>query len=265
MAYIITERLPPREYLLYKTHCSNPVETIIPVSLAYCPLILRGGDRPTIVTTVGDPRAMLEQLIYCLKQLTDTFLHPNPLSSERQISLYLHILNSPIPCLTSLDSLGMTWVYESCRLAGIIFAAAIRYGVPISEAALIAAQDTDDKFLLENLCRAIYRSLYSSRPFWGELGGCFLWVSLVSASLSQCGVHVELPQDNDFYWSAKARRASLVVPFSYATKLFHARTSSDQAFRITEIMILIQEKLAISAMQKDAAISSDAGNTTSHV
>lgn len=278
MAYIITERLPPREYLLYKTRCSNPVEAIEPVSLAYCPLmILPGGDRPIIhVTTVEDPRAMLEQLICCLQQLTDTFLHPKheSLSSDRQKSLYLHILNSPIPCLSSSsDSSGMTWIYESCRLAGIIFAAAIRYGVPISRAAPIAAQDVDDKFLLENLCRAIYRSPYSSRPFWGELGGCFLWVSLVSASLSQCGVDVELPQDDDLYWSAKARRASLVVAFSYATKLFHARASSDQAFLITEIMIRIQEKLAISAMQKDAEdlgtplvpITSDAGNTTSHV
>jgi hypothetical protein len=245
MAYIITERLPPKEYLQYKTHCSNPVETITPVSLEYCPLlVLPGGDRP-IIKPMEDARAMLEQIIYLLQQLTYDFLHPDPFSSTRQKSLYLHILRSPVSCLSSSDS-PMTWIYESCRLAGIIFAAAIRYGVPISSAALIAAQDSNEEFLLENLCRAIYRSPYSSQPFWGELGGCFLWVSLVSASLSQCGAHIDCPKD-DLYWNAKARRASLVVPFSFATKLFHARTSLDQAFQITEVMILIQEKLAVNS------------------
>lgn len=250
MAYIITEHLPPREYLLYKTHCSNPVEAITPVSLAYCPLIVFPGGNSPIITTIKDPREMFEQLIYLLQQLTYNFLHPEPSSSDRQKLLYLQILKSPTPCLSSSDS-SMTWIYESCRLAGIIFAAAIRYGVPISTAALIAANDSNEMFLLESLCRAIYHSPYSSQPFWGELGGCFLWVSLVSASLSQCGVHVDFPQD-ELYWKAKSRRASLVVPFSFATKLFHARNTSDEAFHITEIMILIQEKLAVSAEHEDA-------------
>lgn len=245
MAYIITESPPPREYLQYTTHCSNAVQQIAPVSLAYCPLILLAGNDCPITTTVGDPRAMLQRLIYLLQQLTDNFLHPGPLSSEQQAQLYLQVLNIPVSCLNSSDS-PMTWIYESCRLAGMIFAAAIRYCVPISSAALRAAQDSNEDSLLENLYQAIYRSPYSSQPFWGDLAGCFLWVSLVSASLSQGGVHIDLPQD-DLYWTAKSRRASLVVPFSFATKLFHARTSSDQAFQITEIMILIQEKLAAGA------------------
>lgn len=245
MAYIITECLPPREYLQYKTHCSNAVETIAPVSLSYCPILSLPGSDWSITPTVGDPRAMLQRLIYLLRRLTENFLLSGSSSSEQQEQLYLYILNSPISCISSSDS-AMTWIYESCRLAGIIFAAAIRYCVPISSAAFKAAQDTNKDSLLEDLCRAIYHSPYSSQPFWGELAGCFLWVSLVSASLSQCGVHVDLPQD-ELYWTAKSRRASLVVPFSFATKLFHAKMSSAQAFQITEIMILIQEKLAVGA------------------
>lgn len=245
MAYVITERLPPVEYLQYRTHCSNPVETIIPVNLGYCPLMISPGGRRSTITTTDDPRRMLEQLIYLLQQLTEGFLHPNPISSTRQKTLCLQILKSPLPWLGASIS-PMTWIYESCRLAGIIFAAAIRYGVPISSAAPLAAQDLNEELLLEKLCQAIYRSPYSSQPFWGELGGCFLWVSLVSASLSQCGIDVDSPQD-DLYWSAKSRRVSLIVPFSFATKLFHAKISSAHAFQITETMILVQEKLAIGA------------------
>jgi hypothetical protein len=244
MAYVITEHPPPSEYLRYKTYCSNAVEIITPANLTFCPLLpLPGDEAPT--ATDDDLRGAFQRLIFLLQQLTDSFLNPGPLSGERQEQLYLHVLKSPAS-FSNPSEPSMAWIYESCRLAGIVFAAAIRYCVPLSSAVLRAAQDTDDVSLLDNLYRAIYRSPYSSQPFWGEWAGCFLWVSLVSASLSQCGPHVENPQ-GDLYWDAKLRRASLVVPFSYATKLFHAKRSSAQAFQVIEIMILIQGKLASGA------------------
>jgi hypothetical protein len=247
MAYIITECPPPSEYLRYKTYCSNAIEIITPANLACCPVLLSPGDEAPTVAIDDDPRGMLQQLIFHLRQLTDTFLNPGPESSERQEQLYLRIFKSPVSCSNASDS-AIAWIYESCRLTGIVFAAAIRYCVPLSYAVLRAAQDSDDVSLLDNLHRAIYRSPYSSQPFWGEWAGCFLWVSLVSASLSQCGPHVESPQDG-LYWDAKLRRTSLVVPFSFATKLFHAKQSSAQAFLVTEIMILIQGKLASGAIE----------------
>jgi hypothetical protein len=245
MAYVITEYPPPSEYLQYKTSCSNATEIITPANLDYCPLIVSPGDEapPGIDDNPRDDA--LHQLIFLLQQLTDSFLNPGPFAGERQEHLYLQVLNSPISCPNQPDH-PTTQIYEACRLAGIIFAAAIRYCIPLSKAALRAAQDSDDGFLLDNLYRAINRSPYASQPFWGEWAGCFLWISLVSASLSQCGPHAESPQD-DLYWDAKLRRASLVVPFSFATKLFHAKKSSAQAFLVTEIMILIQGKLAKGA------------------
>lgn len=242
MAYIIVERPPPSDYLQYKTHCSNAVETIAPVNLMYCPLLmLPGGDAPIPAIDEG-PQGRLQRLISLLQELTDSFLNPGPLSGERQEELYLDVLKSPVSCPGPSDP-PMLWIYESCRLAGMVFAAAIKYRIPLSSAALRAARDSDEMSLLDDLCRAIYRSPYSSQPFWGEWAGCFLWVSLVSASLSQSGEDVESPQD-DLYWAAKSRRTSLVVAFSFATKLFHAKSSSDPAFLIAEIMILIQGKLA---------------------
>ena len=245
MAYIITESPPPNEYLRYKTHCSSAAETIPPVNLAYCPLILLPGDDTSITATDADPRGRLQRLVFLLQQLTDGFLNPRPLSGERREQLYLQVIKSSAFCANSSDP-SMEWIYESCRLAGMVFAAAIRYCVPLSSAALRATQDSDDVSLPDDLYRALYRSPYSSQPFWGEWAGCFLWVSLVSASLSQCGVNVESPQD-DLYWDAKLRRTSLVVPFSFATKLFHAKESSNEAFQITEIMFLVQRKLAAGA------------------
>jgi hypothetical protein len=247
MAYIITESPPPREYLRYKTHFSNAVETITitPASLEYCPLLPLPGSVAPITAIGEDSRGRLHRLIFLLQQLTDSFLNPGPLSGERQEQLYLQVLKSPV-CHPNPSDLHLSWIYESCRLTGMVFAAAIRYRVPLSSAALRASQDSNDVSLLDNLYRAIYCSPYSSQPFWGEWAGCFLWVSLVSASLSQCGVHVESPQDG-LYRDAKLRRTSLVVAFSFATKLFHAKTTSDQAFLITEIMTIIQRKLATGA------------------
>jgi hypothetical protein len=246
MAYIITEHPPPREYLQYKTTCSSAVEIITPSNLEYCPLILLCNE--AIPEIDNNPRDALHQLISMLQQLTDSFLNPGPLSGERQKQLYLRVLKSPTFGVDPSDP-PILRIYEACRLAGIFFAAAIRYCVPLSNAALRAARDSGDDSLLDTLHRAIYRSPYSSQPFWGEWAGCFLWVSLVSASLSQCGPHVESPEDAR-YWEAKLRRTALVVPFSFATKLFHAKTSSTQAFLVTEIMILIQGKLANGANDK---------------
>lgn len=248
MAYVITENPPPREYLRYKTSCSSAVEVITPSNLEYCPLILLRCDE-AIPAIDNNPQEALDGLIFLLQQLTDNFLHRDPLPRERQEQLYLQVLKCPVFSLNPSDP-PIVRIYEACRLAGIIFAAAIRYCVPLTNAALRAAQDADDVALLDNLHRAIYRSPYASQPFWGEWAGCFLWVSLVSASLSQCGPHAENPQD-DLYWEAKLRRTALVVPFSFATKLFHAKTSSTQAFQVTEIMILIQENLARRANDKE--------------
>ena len=242
MGYIIAEHPPPSEYLRYKTHCSDAIETIAPVNLIYCPLLLLPGDDAPIAATDGNPRGMLQRLVSLLQQLTDSFLNPNPLSGEQQEQLYLQILKSPFSCQNPSDR-PMACIYESCRLAAIIFAAAIRYCVPLSNAAIRAAQDSEDNALLEHLYRAIYRSPYASQPFWGGWAGCFLWVALVSASLSQCEAHLEDPH-GDLYSAAKLRRSSLVVAFSFATKLFHAKATSEQAFLIMEIMVRIQGKLA---------------------
>jgi hypothetical protein len=245
MAYIIIECLPPSEYLRYKTCSSNAVEVITPGNLTYCPLLPSSNHDDPIPTMNEDPRGRLRRLVFLLQQLTDSFLNPGPLSVEHLGQLYLRVLESPVSCSNPSDP-SMTWIYESCRFAGIVFAAAIKYCVPISLAAPRAIQDSGDLSLLENLYGAIYRSPYSSQPFWGEWAGCFLWVSLVSASLSQCGVHIQSSQDN-LYWEANLRRTSLVVPFSFATKLFHAKTSADDAFMITETMVHIQAKLAAGA------------------
>lgn len=240
------EYRPPNDYLQFKTRCSAPVEVLAPVSLEYCPIMPPRSLFHIVRAPSEELSGMLHPLIDVLQRLTNTFLHgDNSLEEEeeQQIRCYLQVVNSPGIPQTSSES-PLAWIYESCRLAGIIFATAIRYRIPLSRAVSKAHPDSGGISLLDDLCQVVFRSPYSSQPFWGPLAGCFLWVSLVCASLSYCAVHVDSPEDGR-YWSTKSRRASLIVPFSFATKLFHAEASSAQAFHITKIMVLIQEKLAL--------------------
>ena len=246
MACVITEVPPPTEYLQFRTRSSEATESVSHVSLMYCPLLpSKDGDTsPTLMN--DDPRGRLQRLILHLRQFTTSFLSSRSRVCQEQEQLYDAILQSHA-FDTSSSSPHIVWVYESCRIAGVVFAAAIRYQVPFSTAVPLAVKDSGNASLLDDLYHAIYRSPYSSRPFWGEWAGAFLWVSLVSASISLCGSEGELWPHDKLYREMKLRRTSLAFPFVFATKLFHIKETSRQAFMITETMIRIQEKLAASS------------------
>lgn len=85
------------------------------------------------------------------------------------------------------DDISPDWVYESCRLAALIYCRSIVQGVPLSDSANImharsSSLDMSGTTVLVALHNALENTEKSS--FWGDLHGVLLWICLVGGAAS---------------------------------------------------------------------------------
>jgi hypothetical protein len=95
--------------------------------------------------------------------------------------MYSRILHCP----TSENDINSDWIYESCRVAALIFCRSIIHGTSLSNSAKSVyprsrAHESTDTTLLEALHAAVMRTDISA--CWGDMRGTFLWVCLVGGA-----------------------------------------------------------------------------------
>ncbi|KAF2707896.1 hypothetical protein K504DRAFT_383318 [Pleomassaria siparia CBS 279.74] len=83
------------------------------------------------------------------------------------------------------DDLTTDWVYESCRIAALIYCRSIVQQVPLADSAnVIHAPSPDTNILGITVIQALHNALNKTdtRSCWGDMSGVFFWVCLVGGA-----------------------------------------------------------------------------------
>ncbi|KAF2871522.1 hypothetical protein BDV95DRAFT_628708 [Massariosphaeria phaeospora] len=126
------------------------------------------------------------------------------------------------------------WIYESCRLASLIYCRSIVQGVPLSDSANVlharnSAADLSGITVLSALHNALDHTDRSSH--WGDINGVFLWICLVGGAASwpsMQSLYGEVDEHQSAAWARKcfalyAVKASLVHTFEHAGAVVDAQ------------------------------------------
>jgi hypothetical protein len=121
------------------------------------------------------------------------------------------------------------WVYESCRLAALIYCRSIVHGTSLAESAgTLHAQRTGHELTSTTLLSALHAAIMrtDTRSCWGDMRGVFLWVCLVGGAASWppsrlASVEYEEQNPSAQAWARKcfalcAVRSAVSIPFGQA-------------------------------------------------
>lgn len=136
------------------------------------------------------------------------------------------------------------WIYESCRIAAVIYTTAIVMGIRFSVAAdpayfdtkmVSASQTFDSPVPKPHLTEVLYETLERSNTsnMWGNLSGVLYWVSAVGAAAARVPTAMDMSQRTrlgaDAYsvWVRRclimiATRAMIVLVFEQPTAIIAA-------------------------------------------
>lgn len=144
------------------------------------------------------------------------------------------------------------WIYESCRLASIIFASAILDQIRFSDAALPGranllyrmkpeARMTWNGLSLENvhLSEALFETLKKSdiNEVWGDMSGVLYWVCLVGASAARSTT------SNNTYQKLRPANLNSATWVRRCLVMYGTRAMIILIFQYPEYIILAQRKL----------------------
>jgi len=162
-------------------------------SLPISPLYPLHGDTLGIYGSCPDE---IYSIIRDMHEITQIFMaHWNyiggvyPTSSSAELAsydinmqqIYARLLLRP----ASLDVLGTDWIYESCRLAALIYCRSIVQGVPLAESAdVMHARHSGAGNSGITTIQALHHALNNTDKsgHWGDMRGVFLWVCLVGGA-----------------------------------------------------------------------------------
>jgi hypothetical protein len=114
-----------------------------------------------------------------------------PTTSESQLASYdthmQQIYTRLLVSHSTEDHITPDWVYECCRLAGLIYCRSIVQGVPLSDSANVlharsSGADTPPITLISALHNALQHT--ERCDYWGDMSGVLLWVALVGGAAS---------------------------------------------------------------------------------
>jgi hypothetical protein len=216
------------------------------------PLLARQVHAPPLYQACS---AAATDIIWKMQRCTSTFLarwnhkgEPHMISSGQLASCDAELQNiySDLLLLPSAeDDQTPDWVYESCRIAALIYCRSIVQGATLADSAnimhaSISGSSSGSGTLLSALHSALRKT--DVQTCWGiELSSVFLWVALVGAAASWSPPHSsseEVLQASA--WMRKsfalyAIRAAVTVPFDYADATIH----------VLRTMLQVQRYIAI--------------------
>ncbi|KAF3000825.1 hypothetical protein E8E13_006703 [Curvularia kusanoi] len=235
-------------------------ETALPESPLYCP-------RHSFLTISHDPQCSpsILELLYDMRDLTDIFVaHDTALNKIHDVDAVdiarlsppneayeatIQTIRTRMSLLPSAHTPGTAvsgdWVYESCRIAAIIYSTAITMRVPFSIAADPRYTDTGSSFaswsdenhlpkahLSEVLHETLERSNTSN--MWTNMSGVLYWVSAVGAAAARRPQTLDMTQRVRFgpdayaVWTRRclimtATRTMIVLVFEQPTAVIAAQ------------------------------------------
>lgn len=231
--------------------------TFLPESPLYCP-------RSDFETLVDDVQCSpyTYRLLSDMRDLTDLFLSHNLQDIEKEdlggletplvnhdikvSEIRARLANLPSAYTPGLPT-SSDWVYEACRLAALIYAAAIIMQVPFS----VAADRSCNRMLFDPdhsnpnhgghtpLVELLYEvsKLTDISNVWNDMAGVLYWVSAVGAAASRTPATLDmsqLPRFRDEAYSVWVRRCHIMTS---------ARTMIVLVFQHPRPIIMAQKKL----------------------
>lgn len=163
-------------------------------------------------------------------------IQPSGPGRDGQDPQFQHIYNRHMQRPSTKDLFTSDYIYESCRLAGIIYCASLVHEAPFADSAnmLHACDDVGLGFehvtTISLLQDAVSRT--DTSHSWGnELRGVFLWVCLVGGAASWSNSRLSSSESlapvpvNAWarkFFALNAVRASVSVPFEHADSMIQA-------------------------------------------
>jgi hypothetical protein len=246
------------------------IETALPESPLYCP-------RHDFLTISRDPKCSPStlELLCDMRDVTNAFVaHNTALNTVHDADAVdidglsppneayeatINAIRIRLSLLPSAHAPGTSvsgdWVYESCRIAAIIYTTAIAMGVPFSIAAdpLYTANDPSfagwngDNYLPKpHLSETLYETLQRSNisNVWQDMSGVLYWVSAVGAAAARRPQTMDMTQrvrlEPDAYavWTRRclimiATRTMIVLIFEHPTAVIAAQR---QLLKVQELI-----------------------------
>ncbi|KAL5423997.1 hypothetical protein PMIN04_003455 [Paraphaeosphaeria minitans] len=177
------------------------------------------------------------EIIRDMHQLTRTFVNrwrypesEDAVAESRLVQIYTRILYRP----STEDDVSDDWIYESCRIAALIYCRSIVQGMPLAQSANVMHARSSGLGTGTTLISALHRAVDQTDRVgqWGDMSGVLLWVYLVGGAASWPSfqpLHVELPEDqSSTAWTRKwfalhAVRTSLSINFDHADAIVESQ------------------------------------------
>jgi hypothetical protein len=160
--------------------------------------------------------------------------------------IYSRLLHRP----SAEDEIIVDWVYESCRLAALIYCRSIVQGVPLSDAASVMS---GAGLSYSTVVAALHNALNNTdrSEHWGPLRGVFLWICLVGGAASWPAKLNPTFSDTDDGWKAAAWTRKCFALYTVKTALGcgfdHASAVIESQRTMLQIQHLINLKMGISS------------------
>ncbi|KAK7185682.1 hypothetical protein DPSP01_007445 [Paraphaeosphaeria sporulosa] len=177
------------------------------------------------------------EILQDMHELTRTFLsrwsYPeseDAVADSRLEQIYTRLLYRP----STEDNVLRDWIYESCRIAALIYCRSIVQGMPLSQSANVMHARSSGSGTATSLITALHRAVEQTdrAGHWGDMSGALLWVYLVGGAASWPSfqpLYVELPEpQSSTAWTRKwfalhAVRTSLSINFDHADAIVESQ------------------------------------------
>jgi hypothetical protein len=165
---------------------SSPAEHIGLISplcgLNYDPRRLQGLYSEQSLEVIQDVQSITQTYLARWKCMTDS----DPTAHAQVESLDAQIQET-YACVLRRPSAHTDWIYESCRLAALIYCRSIAHSTPLTNPTTLmqtqmVGPDLTDTSLISALHAAIMHT--DTRGCWGDLRGVFMWACLVGGAAS---------------------------------------------------------------------------------
>jgi hypothetical protein len=169
------------------------------------------------------------EILQDMHDLTCTFINrwSYPISEDLMADshleqIYTRLLYRP----STEDSVVHDWIYESCRIAALIYCRSIVQGMPLAQSASIMHARSSGSGTGTTLISALHHAVEQTdrSRHWDDMRGVLLWVYLVGGAASWPSVQPlfgDLPDSQSSAWTRKwfalhAVRTSLSINFDHA-------------------------------------------------
>lgn len=177
------------------------------------------------------------EILQDMHELTRTFINrwsyrgsEDAMADSHLEQIYTRLLYRP----STEDNVLHDWIYESCRIAALIYCRSIVQGMPLAQSANVMHAQSSGPGTGTTLISALHRAIDQTdkSEHWGDMCGVLLWVYLVGGAASwpsfQTLYGELLESQSSTAWTRKwfalhAVRTSLSMNFDHADAIVESQ------------------------------------------